>query len=314
MNRDLLGHAAALSAAVQTGLLTRLLERGDSAAGHAAALQLDARATERVLDVLVAFGWAVRDGDSVCAAPDVAADLARAPGGAQQQMAMWSYVPQFLRTGAPFVKMDGDREPIYANVVAALGRMFAPEAARLAERLPRAPERVLDIGCGSGVWSLALAQKFPGARVTGLDLPAVLEAFRARAAELGVADRIATLPGDVHVIDIPRAFDLVVIANVLRIESPERAQAIVQRAAAALVPGGQLLVVDALAGGTPEREQGRTVYGLHLAMRTEHGRVYTPAEVTAWMRGAGLADVQPIEFASEQIGGVAALLGDRASQ
>jgi len=312
MNRDFLGYAAALSAAVQTGLLLRLLERGDTAAGHAAALQLDVRATERVLDVLVAFGWALRDGDTVHAAPEVEADLRQSPGGVQQQMAMWTHVPVFLRTGAPLVKMDGEREQAYANVVAALGRMFAPDAARLAERLPRAPERVLDIGCGSGVWSLAIAEVHPGAHVTGLDLPAVLEAFRARAAELGVADRIATLPGDVHALDIPRAFDLVVIANVLRIESPDRAKAIVERAAAALVPGGQLLVVDALAGGTPQREQSRTVYGLHLAMRTEHGRVYSPAEVTGWLRGAGLSQVSPIELANQQAGAIGALIATSA--
>lgn len=309
MNRDTIGYAAALSAAVQTGLLSRLLERGDTPAGHAAALGLDARATERVLDVLVAFGWVTREGETVRMTPQIATELAQSPGGAAQAIALWQHVPQFLKTGAPLVKMDGEREQAYSNVVAALGRMFAPDAARLADRLARAPQRVLDIGCGSGVWSLALAQKYPAAHVTGLDLPAVLEAFRARAADLGVADRIATIPGDVHALDIPRAFDLVVIANVLRIESPERAKAIVDRAASAIVPGGQLLVVDALAGGTPEREQGRTVYGLHLAMRTDHGRVYTPAEVTAWMHGAGLRDVTPIDFASAQSGGLGALLG-----
>lgn len=309
MNRDLLGFAAAASAAAQTGLLARILEHGGTPAEHAAALGLDARATGCVLDVLVAFGCAERDGSSVRATDAFAADIRRSPGGVPQLLALWNHVPEFLRTGAPLVRMDGEREALYANVVAALGRMFAPEATRLAEKLPRAPQKVLDIGCGSGVWSLAIAQKYPAAQVTGLDLPAVLEAFRVRAAELGVPDRIATIPGDIHALDIPRAFDLVVIANVLRIESPARAKAIVDRAAAALVPGGRLLVVDALAGGTPEREQGRTTYGLHLAMRTEHGRVYTPAEVTAWMQSAGLRDVTPLDFASDAGGGLGALLG-----
>ena len=101
MNRDTMGFAAALSAAAQTGLLARLLERGDTPAGHAAALGLDARATERVIDVLVAYDGVVRDGEIVRMAPACAADLTRAPGGAAQALALWNHVPQFLKTGAP---------------------------------------------------------------------------------------------------------------------------------------------------------------------------------------------------------------------
>ena len=41
----------------------------------------------------------------------------------------------------------------------------------------------------------------------------MLESFRARTAELGLTDRTDTLPGDVHQLAIPRAFDLVVVAN-----------------------------------------------------------------------------------------------------
>jgi hypothetical protein len=99
-----------------------------------------------------------------------------------------------------------------------------------------------------------------------------------------------------------------VIANVLRIESPDRARAIVQRAAKALVPGGELLIVDALGGGTPEREQARAVYALHLAMRTEHGRVHTAPEITAWLHDAGLRDVRAIEFDAGRTGAHGALL------
>lgn len=308
MNSDLLGFAAALSAATQTGLLLQLVGAPRTAADHAAAAKLDPRATERVLDVLVAFGVAARVGNTFAASSWLATQLERSPGGPQNMTALWLHVPEFLRTGQPYIKMDAAREATYQNVVAALGKMFAPAAANLATALPRSPSHVLDIGCGSGVWSLAIAQRHSGARVTGLDLPAVLEAFRARATELGLADRIATLPGDVHELAIPREFDLVVVANVLRIESPERARAIVQRAAAALVPGGELLIVDALGGGTPEKEQGRTVYGLHLAMRTEHGRVYTPAEITSWLKEAGLKTVETIDLETEQIGALAALL------
>ncbi len=293
---DLMGFAAALSAAASTGLLGRLIEGpARSAEEHARTLTLDPRATGLVIDVLVAFGLVARTSAGVVAT-DALGELARSPGGTQRTIAMWSHVPEFLRTGRPFMMMDGAREQAYAGVVSGLGQMFHEVSRVLAAELALPSKNILDVGCGSGVWGLALAERAPGARVTGLDLPAVLEAFRARAAELGLADRIDTLPGDVHAMTIPRAYDLVIIANVLRIEAPDRARAIVQRAAGAIAPGGKLLVIDALAGGTPSREQARAVYGLHLGMRTAHGRVYSRAEIGAWIAEAGLREERALDL------------------
>jgi len=55
-------------------------------------------------------------------------------------------------------------------------------------------------------------------------------------------------------------------------------------------------VVDALAGGTPERERARALYAVNLALRTEGGRVHSPAEITSWLKAAGLGQVEPIEL------------------
>lgn len=308
MLQDIMGLTAAVSAAARTGLLAGLLDQPPrTAAAHATALSLDPRATALVLDVLVAYGAAIRDGDLIGPSPELVRLVAGAPGGTATNLAMWGHVPEFLTTGAPFMRMDAARESSYAGVVATLGRMFAPVAAECAAKLPRSPGRVLDIGCGSGVWGLAIGERHHNARITGLDLPAVLEAFRARAAELGLADRIDTIPGDVHAVAIPRAFDLVVIANVLRIEAPDRARDIVHRAVAALEPGGQLLVIDALAGGTQARDQAKAVYALHLGMRTDKGRVYSRDEISAWIRDAGLRDITMLDLA-EGPGALGALL------
>ena len=292
---DAVALAVALRSAIDTGLVHALLAGARTPEDHAQSLCLDPRATARVLDVLVAWRLATREQHAVAASDELRAWANAVPGGAELMLAVWSHTDQFLRTGRPYLRMDAGDRGSYAQFVGALGRMTADAARQLADRIAAPPDaRILDIGCGSGVWSLALAERLPGARVTGLDQLAVLDAFRARARELGLGERIATLAGDVHELAIPREYDVVMIANVLRLETPDRARAIVERGAAAVRPGGALVIVDALAAGTPERERARASYALHLAMRTERGQVYSPETVMAWMAAAGVSGCEQV--------------------
>ncbi len=74
-----------------------------------------------------------------------------------------------------------------------------------------AEARVLDVGTGSGAVSLAIARERPKARITATDisLPA-LEAARANAVELGMADRMCFLQGSCFEPVAGERFDLVV--------------------------------------------------------------------------------------------------------
>jgi len=314
---DLFATVSVVSAAQQTGLLKALPSGPQTARAHAEKLGLDPRATGLVLDALVALDLASRDGDVYDASPRMK-ELMRPWGRAGNLPEnLWGHVPTFLRTGERFARMDGslaERESMYRDGVTRLGQILEATAQELASKLKEAPARVLDTGCGSGVWSLAIAERFPSTHVTGLDLPAVLESFMARARAKGLVDRVATLPGDMYAVELPAGgFDLVVIANVLHLEAPERAAALLARLAPAVAPGGALVVVDALTGGTPARERARAMYALNLALRTQGGRVHGPEEVTAWLRAAGLGAVETIELGGHATapGAIGALLARR---
>lgn len=315
----ILGVTASLNAAHSTGLWDLALCRSGTAAEFARELRLCERATEHVLRVLAAVGGISRQGDrfgsdSASGSAGGASDRLFPPTMLAVLREQFSHTSKFLRTGEPLSWMDGSlqqRESSYRGVVSDLGMMYETIALALATSLGLRPQRILDIGCGSGVWSLAFASRDPSSQVSGLDFPGVLDAFVARAARLGVADRVKLVPGDMHEVQVPAAaFDLVVVANVLRLEHEARAQAVIARAAAALRPGGHLLVIDALAAGTPAKELVRAVYELHLTMRTEKGHVHSPAQITQWMQAAGMTDVREIDCGLH-VTAIGALLGTR---
>jgi len=72
-----------------------------------------------------------------------------------------------------------------------------PETELLVElALELRPERVLDVGTGSGAIALAVADELPGAEVVATDTsPGALEVARGNAARLGLADRVRFLAG-----------------------------------------------------------------------------------------------------------------------
>jgi SAM-dependent methyltransferase len=205
----------------------------------------------------------------------------------------WAHLPEFLKTDAPLKKMDdaSQSETHYQLQAYALSWMLAPAAAKAAELLDIGGERrglsVLDVGAGAAGWSLAMAARDPSTRVTANDWPAVLDIAAMVAQQQGLDDRLTLLPGNYHEIEFPpAAFDLGILGNVTHLETPEGNASLFCRLHAALKPGGELIIFDAFPGD-PAGEVNRALYNLGLAMRTEHGKVYTQQELTALLSAAG---------------------------
>ena len=117
----------------------------------------------------------------------------------------------------------------------------------LAEQVARAldascVERLMDLGGGSGVMSLALLRRNPHLSATIVDIPNVCAVGRAIAAENAMEDRIAYLAADYVRDELPTGFDLV-----LECDSGPYTESFFRKVRTALNPGGRLAIVYQLA-------------------------------------------------------------------
>ncbi len=312
---ELGGVAATLVAAYQGNLLQVLLNGYATPTMYAEELGLDLTATERVLEVLTSLGFADCNQGRYGASAALKDLDALGPGGVDGFVgAMWSQVPAFLLRGERYAHMDGPpdaREAAYSGVVSKLALVFAHGAHQLATKIPGNPAHILDVGAGSGIWSLAMAERHTETRVTALDFPNVLQAFRIQAEHMGLSDRIGLLPGNFHCVAIPEdRFDRIVLANVLHLEPPEQAAALIGRVATTLLPGGDLVIVDMLGHGPPVGERARAIYALHLALRTRQGKVHPLSDLQAWVEQAGLLPDEVIALGTPQ--GMGALVAHKS--
>jgi SAM-dependent methyltransferase len=120
-----------------------------------------------------------------------------------------------------------------------------PNRQLVVEASALSPGTALDAGCGEGADALWLAER--GWRVTAVDFSAVaLDRGAAAARPRGLDDRIAWVHADLDAWTPPGRFDLVT-AHYLHSHGSDR-PALFDRLAAAVAPGGTLLVVGHLLG------------------------------------------------------------------
>lgn len=115
--------------------------------------------------------------------------------------------------------------------------------AAAALRVGRAPERVLDVGCGTGEGTLFFAREFPQARVRGVDLSEEMIAAAVAKVGLDPEGRIAFKVGDAAALPHPDdSFDLVAQLNM-----PPFFEELVR----VLRPGGYVIVASSWGSRTP---------------------------------------------------------------
>ena len=139
-----------------------------------------------------------------------------------------------------------------------LGRFFVPDReeqiATIAAMIPDPGDGLLvDLCCGEGLVSRALLERFPRARVVAMDLsPAMLEQARATCAAF--ADRFETRPFDLAD-DAWREFSEPVRGFVSSLAihhlDGEGKRRLYRDLAAALAPGGAVIVADLVQPATP---------------------------------------------------------------
>jgi ubiquinone/menaquinone biosynthesis C-methylase UbiE len=194
--------------------------------------------------------------------------------------------------GAAFIYREGlpsamDEQAAARRLTLALAGRARNVAPVLAERYPLGTAKVLlDVGGGTGLYSIAYLQRHPELRAVVWDRPAVLAVAGELAAEHGVADRMLLEGGDMFRDAVPEA-DVVLLSNVLHDWDVPECRALIGRCAAVLPPGGRLLVHDVFLNDALDGPLPVALYSAALFALTE-GRAYSAGEYRGWLAEAGL--------------------------
>jgi ubiquinone/menaquinone biosynthesis C-methylase UbiE len=167
---------------------------------------------------------------------------------------------------------------------------------------------LLDVGGGPGVYCRACLEKNAVLRGVILDVPETLKIARRLIGNGPLAERITLKEGDYHNDDFGRScYDLVLMSHITHDESPDDNQALLRKAHAALRPGGRVVVHDFMTKDDGTAPLFSVLFSVHMLTFTKAGRVYSEADYSAWLKGAGFQIVQRVDVGSDAPGSTVAL-------
>lgn len=301
--------AYALAAAVKCEIFTQLGDDSLDVPALAERTQLSPRGLQALLDSLVAYRLLEVESGQYRNTAEGRAFLVKGQARyigdfvrvhmAHDFIADWLQLPESVKTGKPVEALtEVEENTFWEDLVRAIAPLTVPSAKQAAADLKFSGAgacSVLDIGGGSGMFSLTWLGENPKAEATQLDWANVNRVARDYAKQLGVSDRFSTLDGDFNKTDLGEAaYDFVIFSHIAHQLSPTDNVAMYQRIKRALKPGGTFVINDFIINDERNGNSFALLFNCNMLLHTSAGASYREADYRSWLDTSGFSSVQVV--------------------
>lgn len=298
-----------LFAANELGIFEALATAPGDIGALAARTGLTPRAARISADAMVALGLLERDGDTYRNGGVAAAYLTgEGPADLRPFLRFWDKISYPAWSGLAGALGSGPSQELFDlddELQEVLSDGIEAVLAGPARALPEAADfsahrRLLDVGGGTGSWSMAVARRWPHIRATIFELPVTAGIAKHRVQDAGLNDRIDVVEGDAMAGPVPSGYDVILVANLLHYWSPEENRALLGRLRAAVDEGSRLLLADFWTDPTHTKPLMAALMAGEFAVHLRNGDVYSVEEVAEWLAATGWEVVDHATLAGPQ--------------
>jgi SAM-dependent methyltransferase len=289
--------------AFELGVFTALGKRRMPSFAVSKALRADARGIDRLMNALCALGLLRKRGGRFSNTPFSAEYLVRGEPGYLGGLAHtanlwhgWTTLTEAVSHGGTVLRRQawkGSPRKRTRGFIAAMHQRASIQAAESVKLLNLSGvHRTLDVGGGSGAYSMALVRAGADIKATVFDLPDVMALTRAYVRKAHLTRRFAFLAGDFRKDDFGKGYDLILLSAIIHMNSAADNKRLFRKCAKALNPGGRLVVQDYIMDESRTRPAAGAYFALNMLVGTKAGDTFTEREVRGWMRAAGLSKIR----------------------
>ena len=289
-------------------VFTHIAESGSTNNQIAADLNLDVHACDRLLNALVSLGFLTKQDDRFMNTPESFLLLSKKSpeylGGLMHTNHLWktwSNLTQVVKTGKsahPTEINDRGGDWLFAFINAMHDRAKKQAPQQLAKIDLSGIYTVLDVGGGSGAYSMEFVSRKPEIIATVFDLPNVVPISQQFVEKEGFANKISTHTGDYTLDELPEGFDLVFLSAIIHSNSLEVNQDLIRKCFKALNKNGKIVIQDWIMNNDRTQPTAGAIFAINMLVGTEAGDCFTEGEVSEMLQTAGFKNISRIEFES----------------
>jgi hypothetical protein len=289
-------------------IFTSIAESGSTNYQIASDLKLDEHACERLLNALVSLGFLAKKNNLFFNTADSFTFLSKKSpdylGGLMHSNHLWntwSNLTQVLKTGISAhpseINVRGE-EWLFPFINAMHDRAKKQAPQQLGNIDLSDVKSTLDVGGGSGAYSMEFISKKPEIEATLFDLPYVIPITKKFLDKEGFSDKIKTFAGDYTTDDLPLGFDLVFLSAIIHSNSLEINQSLITKCFNSLNKNGRIVIQDWIMNNDRTQPTVGAIFAINMLVGTEAGDCFTEQEVTEMLTDAGFKNISRIEFES----------------
>jgi hypothetical protein len=295
--------ARILMTAAELDIFSPLLDAPRTTAQVSEELSSDPRGTETLLNALAAMELLVKKDGAFRVRPGLEKSLSSSSPETvlplikhmAQMWESWGKLTEIVlkgKGGGGLEALKRDEKGIKAFIGAmhAIGRGMAQS---VVARLDLSGHKnLLDVGGGSGVYTIAVLRSAPQMRATIFDLPPVIEIARQKLADENLIDRVTLVKGDFYKDSLPGGHDLALLSAIIHQNSLEQNVELYRKIFDSLVPGGTLVIRDHVMSDDHTNPSEGAFFAINMLVNTQGGGTYSFKEIKEGLEKAGFKRVE----------------------
>jgi len=302
-----------LHAAVKLDVFTCLGEEQLSAEKVAKRLNASPRGVERLLNALVAMKLLIKTDDKYANSSSAGEFLSKNSPKYIGNIIMhhhhlvesWSQLDQAVQSGRPIRKRSSfDDEKRRESFLMGMFNMAMNIAPMLIPGIDISSRRhLLDLGGGPGTYAIHFCRHNPRLKATVFDMPTTRPFAEKTIARFELSERINFVGGNYLQDDIEGRFDAAWLSHILHGESPEGCKTIIEKAIAALEPGGIIIIHDFILNNSMDGPLFPALFSLNMLLGTD-GQAYSERQLMDMLADAGAKEIQRLAVQTPNDSGI----------
>jgi len=296
-----------LLSAFELDIFTILEKSPQTSASVAKKIKSDARATDRLMNAVVALGFLEKKNDKFQNSKEASEYLVKGKPGYMSGLnhttslwQTWSTLTESVKKGKSVFqrpKTINNRDTFWLEAfIGAMHYRAAKQATDIVAKIDmKGVKKVLDVGGGSSAFAMAFAKAGKNVSATVFDLPNVTPITLKYIHEDKMNDKVDTVSGDYNVNHFPKGYDIIFLSAVVHINSYKGNVALIKKCAASLNKGGRIIIQDHVMNDDRTTPPGGALFALNMLVGTEEGDTYTEKEIREWFDKAGMKFEKRIE-------------------